>query len=333
LGGTVFLGRDLVASALERDHDVSLFNRGRSGPGLFADVEHLAGDRDGDLRALEGRTWDAVIDTSGYVPRLVDASAQLLASSVEHYTFISSASVYADHGLAALDETAPLASLPDPRSEDVAEHYGALKACCEQRVAAHFPDGALILRPGLIVGPHDPTNRFTYWVDRVARGGDVLAPQPAGQPLQLIDARDLANWILLLVEDRRTGVFNATGPERPLTLGAFLEACRDATGSDVRWVWVEEAFLLEQGVEPWDELPLWLAPGAHPDLRGFLAIDNAKALRAGLRFRPLAETIQDTLTWSRGDRASPDKRVVDYGSPAGITAEREQVLLGAWAGE
>jgi nucleoside-diphosphate-sugar epimerase len=332
LGGTVFLGRHLVVSALDRGHEVTIFNRGRSGPGLFPHVEHLKGDRDGDLGALEGRTWDAAIDTSGYVPRVVSASARLLSGSVEHYAFVSSTSVYADHSRPGLVETAPLSALADPGSEDVAEHYGALKASCEQVVTRHFSRGALIVRPGLIVGPHDPTNRFTYWVDRVARGGDVLAPQPADQSLQLIDVRDLASWILLLVENRQAGAFNATGPEHPLALRAFLEACRETTRSNAQWVWVDQAFLLEHGVEPWDELPLWLAPEAEPDFRGFLAVDNAKAVRAGLTFRPLARTIQDTLEWSAGSGSSADRHDDGAGAPrAGLSADRERVLLDAWA--
>ena len=330
LGGTVFLGRHVVEAATARGDEVTIFNRGRHNPDLFPEIERLRGDRDGDLSALEGRRWDAVVDLSGYVPRVVRASAELLADAVEHYTFVSSFSVYADHSRSGLDESAPVATVDDETTEDVDQHYGALKALCEREAERAMRGRALNVRAGLLVGPHDPTNRFTYWVTRIARGGDVLAPEPRDQQVQYVDARDLAEWILAMAEARKTGTFNATGPERPLTMEELLAAIKAATGSDARFVWVGEKFLLEAGVQPWSQLPLWLAPNADPAHAGFLSADVSSALRAGLGFRPLAETVRDTLRWAEGDDRAAVK---DYGvgvPRAGLDLEREAELLDAW---
>lgn len=321
LGGTVFLGRHLVDAALARGHEVTLFNRGQHSPELFPDVEKLRGDRDGGLAALEGRTWDAVIDPSGYLPRVVRASAELLAGAVGHYTFISSISVYADMSAPGVTEDAPVGVLEDGRSELVAEHYGPLKALCEQAVEAALPGRALIIRPGLIVGPHDPTNRFTYWPARVARGGDVLAPGDGTLPVQVIDGRDLAEWTLDLVEAGTTGVLHVTGPAEPLTIRRLLDECERTVGDDARFVWVDEAFLEEQGVGPWMELPLWLP--ATTGMGGMAAVNIDRALAHGLRLRPLAETIRDTLAWDR-------ERPADAPRPAGLAPERERELLDLW---
>jgi 2'-hydroxyisoflavone reductase len=332
LGGTGFLGRHLVDRALQRDYDVTLFNRRRSAPMLFPDVERVIGDRGGDLTELQGRDWDAVIDTSGYLPRIVDATAAALVASVGHYTFISSVSAYADVSAPGIDERAATATLSDPTSEHIAEDYGALKAECEQQVLERFGERGLIIRPGLIVGPYDPTGRFTYWVRRLAEGGDVLAPQPTQQPVQLIDARDLAEWTLDLVKAGHGGVLNAVGPAEPLTLSELIYTCRDATGSapaDI--VWVDEAFLLEHGVRPWSDLPLWLAPEANPDLRGFLSIDGGRARSVGLTFRPLNETIADTLAWALASGDGAGDGAGEEAPGAGLTREREQTLLDAWA--
>jgi 2'-hydroxyisoflavone reductase len=277
---------------------VTLFNRGRTGPDLFPEVEKLKGDRDaGDLEALRGRRWDAVVDTSARVPRWVRDAAGLLAGAVEHYTFVSSVSVYAETSSPGTDEAAPVHTLSDETVEEItsAEVYGALKVLCEHAAAEAMPGQVLSVRAGLIVGPYDPTGRFTYWVHRIARGGDVLAPEPRSQPVQLVHGRDLADWILDMAERREAGVFNATGPERPLTMEGLLEAIREASGSDARLAWADERFLVESGVEEWSELPLWLAPGANPESASFMAVDVSKALAAGLRFRPLSETIRDTL--------------------------------------
>jgi 2'-hydroxyisoflavone reductase len=320
LGGTLFLGRHLVEAALARGDEVTLFNRGRTNPDLFPQVDSLRGDRDGDLAALRGRSWDAVIDPSARVPRWVRMTGELLADAVEHYTFISSGSVYADTSRPGYDESAPVHTIADETVEEITdpETYGALKVLCERAAEELMPGRVLSVRAGLIVGPYDPTGRFTYWAHRVARGGDVLAPEPRDQPVQLIHARDLANWILDMAEGRRAGVFNVTGPAEPLTLEELIDACVDATESDPRLVWVDERFLVDRGVQPWSELPLWLAPGRNPGDAGFLGMDVSRALAAGLRFRPLGETIRDTLAG-----AEPT-------TEAGLAPERESELLEAW---
>lgn len=322
LGGTVFLGRHLVEEALRGGHEVTMFNRGRSNPGVYPQAETILGDRETDLELLAGRSWDAVVDTSGYLPRVVGASARALAGSVGQYAFISSISVYASMPEPGLDESASVEELAEPGSEDVGKHYGALKALCEAAVEAAYAGGALVIRPGLIVGPFDPTDRFTYWVTRVARGGEVLAPGDPERQVQVIDARDLAGWTLDCVEHGTNGVFNATGPGERLTMGGLLEACRAATGSDATFTWASEEFLLEQGAAPWSELPLWL-PASNVETRGMLAVDISRAVRGGLGFRPIEETIRDTLAWERA-------RGEGHAWRAGLTEEREQEILAAW---
>jgi len=294
LGGTIFLGRHIVEAALAHGHELTLFNRGQHNPELFPGVEKLRGDRDGDMSALRGRRWDAAIDTSGFVPRIVRASAEALAHSVNHYTFISSISVYADFRTMGLDENAPIARLKDESVEEVTgETYGGLKALCEQAVEKVLPGRALVVRPGLIVGSHDPTDRFTYWPYRVSQGGEVLAPGEAGQQTQFIDVRDLAGWIVRMVEAGKTGVYNATGPDYLLTYSQFLEECKSVTASDARFVWVSETFLgpvvEEQNVN--------LQPWAPDEYAGINAANCNKAFADGLTFRPLADTIRDTLAW------------------------------------
>src|SRR5579875_3385469 len=298
LGGTVFVGRHLVDAALARGHEVTLFNRGQHNADLYSDVEKLHGDRDGGLAPLQGRRWDAVVDTCGYVPRVVRASAALLAPQVEHYTFISSISVYPDTSPPGTDEKAAVGALEDEATEEVTgETYGPLKALCERAAEEAMPGRVLVVRPGLIAGPYDPTDRFTYWPRRVAQGGEVLAPGSPGSPVQFIDARDLAAWTLRMVEDRRTGVYNATGPDSALTMGELLATCRDASESNARFTWVDESFLLRQGVAPWTEIPLWIPE--EMNMQGLSAVDVRKARSAGLTFRPLVETVRDTLAWDR----------------------------------
>lgn len=315
LGGPRFLGRALIEAALAAGHHVTMFNRGRTNPQLFPEVERLHGDRDGQLDALAGRRWDVVIDTCGYVPRIVRQSAQLLAPNAGRYIFVSSISVYREPLSPAAAENAPLAELPDRTVEEVTgETYGGLKALCEGAVQDVFGERALILRPGLIVGPHDPTNRFTYWVTRLAAGGDVLAPDDRSAPVQVIDVRDLAEWTLRLAAAGASGVFNATGPAAPLTLEGTLLLCRRATGSDAHLVWVEPQFLLAEGVAPWSEIPLW-APGAET----LNQVSIAAALSAGLTLRPLEATIADTLDWVRTEPAPP--------GTAGLSRARETELL------
>lgn len=325
LGGTLFLGRHLVEAALRRGHDVTLFNRGLTNPELFPAVEKLRGDRDGDLSSLAGRTWDVAIDTSGYVPRVVRASAELLAASVEHYTFVSSVSVFTPPAKHGLTEEDPVTPLEDEADESVSELYGPLKAACERVVEHAFPGRALVVRSGLLVGPYDPTNRFTYWVRRVAAGGDVLAPAPPEQPVQLADVRDLAEWTTRMAERRQAGTFHAT--DEPTTFGRMLDECRAAAGSDAHVEWVAESFLLEQGIEPFAELPLWLATGAQPEWGGLFLADTAKARAHGLAFRPLRETAREIL----GHPEAPGATTFGTGlAPAGLARERERAVLEAW---
>jgi 2'-hydroxyisoflavone reductase len=321
LGGTLFLGRHLVAAALARGHQVTLFNRGETNADLFPEAEKLRGDRDGDLSALEGRTWDAAVDVPGRVPRIVRASAEALADSVEHFTFVSSISVYADFKQPGIDEDYPTRPLEEGASEDDMETYGPRKAECERIVQEVFPGRSLVVRPGLIIGPHDPTDRFTYWPRRIAAGGDVLAPGDPGRQVQVIDARDLVEWLLDMIELRVTGVFNATGPEYPLTMGRLLRECRAASRSDAGITWVEDRFLVDAGVGEWMELPLWLAD---PEWAGMLETDVSRALDAGLSFRPLRETIRDTLEWD--SERDPEARAGDVG----LAPKRERELLESW---
>ena len=318
LGGTVFLGRYIVETALARGHEVTLFNRGQHNPELFPDLEKLRGDRNGDLAALQGRNWDAAIDTSGFVPRVVRASAEVLAQAVKHYTFISSISVYGDFTKRGMDENTPVARLEDESVEEVMnETYGALKALCEQAAEQTMPGRVLVIRPGLIVGPNDPTDRFTYWPYRVAQGGEMLAPGQPDQHLQFIDARDLAGWIVRMAEAGKTGAYNATGPDYPLTMGQFLAECKTATGSNVHFTWVEEAMLKdileEVNLQPW--VPTQYA--------GINAANCQKASAASLTFRPLADTIRDTLEWKVASSSKDEMR-------SGLKSEQERQLLQKW---
>jgi 2'-hydroxyisoflavone reductase len=311
LGGTKFLGRAVVEAAIAGGHELTLFNRGETNPGLFPDAERLRGDRDGGLAALAGRRWDAVVDPSGYVPRIVRESARLLADAVQQCVFVSSISVYADYREPRV-ENDPLEQLGEQPVDRLLEdyaNYGALKALCEQEVQDVFGGRALVVRPGLIVGPHDPTDRFTYWPRRVKRGGPVLAPAPPEQPLQMVDVRDLADWIVRMVEERQGGVFNATSPPGALTFGSMLDGC----GAE-EVVWVDEDFLLEQAVEGWSDLPCWI-PSNMPDHACFQLVEVSRALAAGLTFRPLEETARDVPEWA---------------GEAGLAPEREAELLEAW---
>ncbi|MCB0216102.1 MAG: epimerase [Caldilineae bacterium] len=320
LGGTVFLGRHIVEAAQQRGHRVTLFNRGRSNPRLFPELERLAGDRDGDLSALAGRSWDAAIDTCGYLPRVVRASAEALAGAVERYAFVSSISVYSDGLPPGVDETAPVARIPDPAIETVdGRTYGPLKALCEAAAEAAMPGRVLNLRPGLIVGPGDPTDRFTYWPLRIARGGPFLAPEGPEAPAQIIDVRDLADWTVRAIEAGRVGTYNACGPV--LGLGEVFEACRVASGSAARPVWCPPETLLAAGLRPFLDLPLWVPPAE----QGLCQVDGAKARAAGLRCRPIGQTVADTLAWAR--EARPEGRPLR----AGPSPEREAELLAGLA--
>lgn len=331
LGGTKFLGRAVVDAALERGHEVTLFNRGESNPELFSGVEKLRGNRDGGLSILENRTWDVVVDPSGYVPRVVRASAALLAANgVDRYIFISTIGAYATPYTAGFDEAAPLAELDDPATEEITEHYGGLKAACERVVDELFPERSILVRAGLIVGPNDPTDRFTYWPRRIALGGRVLAPGPPKRPWQFIDARDLGAWIIQAAEQRAAGAFNATGPVGGTTAGEVLEACRQVAGGDAELVWVDEAFLLERQVGQWMELPLWVAE-ANAELAHLHEADTSRAVAAGLVTTPIADTIGDTLAWAEARRAPGDGTLAMEGTEGvGLEPTREAALLAEW---
>jgi 2'-hydroxyisoflavone reductase len=315
LGGTKFLGRHAVDAALAGGHEVTIFTRGQTNPELFPEAEHLHGDRDGDLGALAGRTWDGVVDTSGYVPRIVRQSAELLRDAVGRYVFVSSISVYGDFS-GPITEATPVAELEDPDTEEILESYGALKAACERVVEEAYGDRSARVRAGLIVGPYDPTDRFTYWPRRIAAGGDVLGPGEPGAPVQFVDARDLAAWLVRLALGGPGGVFNASGPAEPLTFAELLDRARVAIGSDANVVWTEEQRVLDAGVQPWTELPLWL-PGI--DYAGMARADISRAVDAGLRFRPVEETVLDTLAW---DRSVPGDRPT-------LAADKEAEILAA----
>ena len=314
LGGTKFLGRAVVDAALAAGHDVTLFNRGVTNPGLYPDVERIAGDRTGDLSALQGRHWDVVVDTSGYVPGVVHGTVEALRD-VGRYCFVSSVSAYADFG-GPLHEGDAEAELGDHPADELLSdfaNYGALKAMCEQVVREAFGERALVARPGLIVGPYDPTGRFTYWPHRAARGGEVLAPGPPDRTVQFVDVRDLGEWIVSACSRDLEGTFNLTHPGR--SWNELLEACRSETGSDAAITWVDDGFLVEEGVGEWMELPLWIAD---PDWIGTHMADVSRAVGAGLAFRPLAETVRDTLALAETTEA------------AGLAPAREAELLERW---
>lgn len=337
IGGTRFVGRYLVQAALDQGYDVTLFNRGTLPSTPPANVETIHGDRNSDLAKLEGRRWDAVIDTCGYLPRTVKASAAALAHSVDRYVFISSISVYAEVIVPGLDETAPLAILTPEQIEAAnaidasgqvsavtyGKMYGGLKALCEQAAEEAMPGRALIIRPGLIIGPDDYTDRFTYWVARVAAGGEVLAPGRPDRYLQFIDVRDLAEWIVRMIERKETGVYNASGLPNIMTMERVLEECKKASDSDAAFTWVSDDFLLNEKVAPWGEMPLWMPDTAVPHLKCLMFISCDKACSAGLGFRPLHDTIADTLSWHETNGVNKELK-------AGISRDKEEMLLRSW---
>lgn len=312
LGGTRFVGRHIVEAALARGHKVTTFTRGKSDliPGALA----LVGDRDTNLEPLKGRSWDAVIDTSGYVPRIVRQSAELLAGHTQFYAFISTISVYKDTA-EPVSEDSGLQTLSDPLVEQVSgETYGGLKVLCEAVVRETYPGRSSILRPTLVVGPHDPTDRFTYWVRRFREGGKVLLPGKPEQVFQVIDARDLARFTLHTVEQHISGTFNVVAP--PYTWGHLVEALQEATGRRTEPVWADEAWLLEQKVTPWADLPAWIP--ASGDDAGLMRIQPTRALATGLTLSPLSQTVADTVAWD-ASRSEPLK--------AGLSRARELELL------
>ncbi len=375
LGGTGFLGPKTVEAALARGHQVTVFNRGKTEkriPFGFEGVDHLYGNRDPKLPAddargpdgalltpdaspkgleqLVDRKWDVVIDNSGYYPAHVKASAELLAPNCGRYIYISSISAYADNKVVGADEDHALAQLADPNVTDMGPNYanyGGLKALCEKAAQAAFRDRCAVVRPGYIVGPGDPSDRFTYWPVRIARGGEVVAPGTPNDPLQWIDVRDLAEWLVKLAEDGTTGVFNAIGPDQPARWGDVLEACRAASPAPASLVWIDSDFIEKEGAGGEDgPLPIWVAPKG--DYLGFHRWSNERAKKAGLRFRPVAETIGAILSWvpseleRRGrvtDQLLADAKAKGLPPPklgdphqlrAGIQPEKEAALIKKW---
>lgn len=323
LGGTGFIGPHQVEYATARGHKLTLFNRGKTNPGLFPKAEKLEGDRDGKLDALRGRTWDLVIDNSGYVPRHVRDSAQLLKGKVGRYIFVSTLSVFADFSKKGLDESSPTAKLTEPGSEDSRKHYGPLKALCEEEVLSAYGAKGTVVRPGLIVGPGDTTDRFTYWPVRIDRGGEVLAPGDPSEPVLIIDVRDLCEWCVRLGENDVGGVFNAVGPKAQLSIAEMLYGIKAVTTSEAQLTFVPAEFLEAQKVRPWADMPAWFPPtGA---MAGFGYFSREKAITNGLTFRPLADTAKATLDWFK--TLPPDRQ---KNLKAGISAEREAQVLAAW---
>jgi len=329
LGGTGFTGPYQVRYVLSRGHKVTTFNRGKTHPGeLPNEVELLVGDRNGKLDALKGRQWDVVIDNPTTLPAWVRDAAQVLQSNVERYVFISTISVYGEVKTGP-DENAPTEKYEgaDPYKETLEamkaggyKTYGPLKALSEKEAEKWFPGKTLIIRPGLIVGPRDETDRFTYWPVRIDKGGEVLAPGSPDDPVQFIDARDLAEWTIRMAENRETGIYNATGPAKPLGIGGMLDGIKDALKSNPNLTWVSEDFLTQQKVEPWSDMPVWTGKDS-----GLARAKIDRALSKGLTFRPLAETARDTLTWFK---SLPQERQSHL--KAGLAPERETEVLAAW---
>jgi 2'-hydroxyisoflavone reductase len=328
LGGTGFTGPFQVKYALSRGHKVTVFNRGKTHPGeLPKEVEQLIGDRNGQLEALKGKKWDVCIDNPTTLPAWVRDAAQILKGNVERYIFISTISVYADTSTGP-EENAPLAKYEgaDPFKETLEamkasgyKTYGPLKALSEQETEKWFPGKSLIIRPGLIVGPRDETDRFTYWPVRIDRGGEVLAPGNPSDPVQFIDGRDLAEWTIRMAENRETGIYNATGPAKELGIGGMLDGIKAALNSNATFAWANAEFLKQQKVEAWSDMPVWAG-----DELGLSRTNISRALAKGLTFRPLGETARDALAWFKAQK--PERRAK---LRAGLTPEREAEVLAA----
>jgi 2'-hydroxyisoflavone reductase len=325
LGGTGFLGPHVVEAAAARGWEITLFNRGKTNPHLFPELEKLQGDRDGDLGELEGRRFRAVIDTSGHLPRIVRASAELLAPHVGQYMFVSSVSAYANFKELGITEEYASATLEDPSVERVdGSTYGGLKAACEAVAEEILPGRTTRVRPGLIVGPGDPTDRFTYWPARLDEGGEVLAPGTPDDPIQVIDVRDLAAWMVGALEQVHVGVYNLVGPFPPTTIGGLLTACQEHATAESTLVWAGKEFLEAQEVQAWTQMPVWVPPGDE-GFEGFAQISGQRAIDTGLQTRPISQTVRDTLAWWR--EQSQERRTT---LRAGISRDREQDLIAAW---
>ncbi len=324
LGGTGFIGPHQVRYAVERGHKLTLFNRGKTNPGLFPNVEHIEGDRAvSKLDALKTGEWDAVIDNPSTLPRWVREAAEILKGRAGQYVFISTISVYADNSKIGMDETAAVATTDDPASEKIGANYGALKALSEKEAERIFPGRTTVIRPGLIVGPGDQTDRFTYWPVRVHRGGEVLAPGDGSDPVQIIDARDLGEWSIRMVEQQAFGTYNALGPKQTLTMKQMLTTIQSALKAEARFTWVEWEFLKKNNVRPWSDMPVWI-PSKEPEMAGFSRVSNVRALAKGLTFRPLADTARATL--EDYQKRPAEKAKLNNG----LSAEREAEVLKAW---
>jgi 2'-hydroxyisoflavone reductase len=334
LGGTRFLGRALVEEALKRGHEITLFNRGTNKE-TFPQVEQLIGNRDSDVSLLENRKWDVVMDTCGFAPHQIKKIAVLLGDNIEHYTYISSISVYKDWIPLNITEDYHLQSMPpEDKLKGVEEgkispyeYYGALKVLCEAEAEKHWPGSVLHIRAGQLVGPFDYTDRLPYWVQRVAQGGKVLVPGRSDRPVQLIDVKDIATWVFNMAENRKAGTFNVTGPNYELTIEELLKTCKAVTNSNAEFVWAEEQFILEHKVKPWTEMPLWI-PEHFPleeetePWKGSFFISIEKAASTGLAFQPIEDTVYNVYQWEKARQ--------DIDRKAGISREREQKLLETW---
>jgi nucleoside-diphosphate-sugar epimerase len=334
LGGSRFLGRTFVKEALRRNNELTIFNRGIQNPGI-KDVEVLTGNRFGNLKALQNRYWDVVLDTSGFIPYTVQNTTNLLKDRVKHYTFISSISVYQDWVQENLDENYPTLEISLEEANKLSmdadgpiyEYYGHFKALCEQIAEKNMPGRVLNVRAGLLIGPNDYTDRIPYWIHRIAKGGKVLVPGNQNRRVQVIDNKDLSNWILDMEEKGLTGTFNTTGPNYPLSIKEFIDTCIQVTGSNAEVVWADEQFLMDQKVAPWTEMPLWV-PENHPisaetgePWKGAFSINVDKAIESGLTFRPLEESLADIYEWEKTRHLTEDEW------KSGMRAEKEKELL------
>lgn len=327
LGGTAFLGPPFVRAALANGHEVTLFNRGKTNPGLFPQLEQLRGDRDrGDLESLKGRTFDAVVDTSGYVPSHVEATAKLFAGKSKHYQFVSTISVYGSFGDRpdTIDEDTKVGTVEDEQVANVNQirqampFYGPLKARCEAAAEAAMPGRVGNIRPGLIVGPGDASDRFTWWPARIDKGGQVLCPGDPDGHVQFVDVRDLAAWMLHCLEHDVFGVYNVTGFHGRVSMAEVLAACKCATATPAELVFVSEEFLRENKVQAYMQMPLWIPR------EGRSMVANARGIEKGMKYRPIGDTIRDTLQWAKTERGDkPWTRT-------GLKPEREQELLAKW---
>jgi 2'-hydroxyisoflavone reductase len=335
LGGTGLIGPPMVAYAVARGHQVTLFNRGKTNTELFPELERIIGDRNDDISALaaevaKGRRWDVVIDNTASIPRWVEESAGLLKDSAGLYLYTSSISAYADSATPGADETAPLGTISAEEAAKVKTNrditdtnYGPLKASCEKAAQTAFPGRSIVVRPGLIVGPGDSSDRFTYWPVRIHRGGEVMAPGNPTDPVQFIDCRDLGEWYVRLVEDSAIGVYNGVGPASPMSIAEMLYGIRATTGGELSFTWVDAGFLKQHEVEEWGEMTVWVPPAG--EYAGFSSSSIARAKKAGLTFRPLATTAVDTVAyWS----SLPDERRAK--PRAGLDPDKERAVLAAW---